>query len=254
MAYLRSAAKLILLIPIGRGDGLPANSITAVPSQNNYIIYEKDATGEFSSNLALKIQSDIPLTIQRYDKDYSSTNGFTHPINEGDGIILITSTCDTDFTSIVPTVDIQKEELATFVKIELGIPEDEAANLPFLDSSSYNATWYESGCGWFPGPPSPAPNDVAAIESNTCLTEAECDNMRQKLGLNTFLAGDFKTKGCFSKNGNGCKFFMHTEIAYLKWYFVSLTLSNIVTFMHTFNNFPLRRLGPGRFYRADVQY
>ena len=47
-----------------------------------------------------------------------------------------------------------------------------------------------------PPPPRPTGNNRVA-----CLTQAQCNNKRQELGLNVFHTGTWTTKGCYSKNG-----------------------------------------------------
>jgi len=111
----------------------------------------------------------------------------------------------------VPTVDILKGRGAasgtTVVNVELmdaddGI-EDETTSrddMPFLKSSSYDATWYENGCLSYSTtlPPVSAPK---VVERTACLTEEACDTIRQSKNIDQFSAGDYPSKGCFTKNG-----------------------------------------------------
>jgi len=209
MRVLQHGVTLALAFAMRKSDALPETSIVSVASPNNFIIYEKNIQNDFATPPArtLKIQSNVPLTIQRYDK--STTGGETHPLNEGDGRILVTSNCDTTETNMMPVVSIQKGDKGdTVVKVELDISTDDASQMPFLKSSSYNATWYEPGCGWFREtiPPTSRPSEEIImggdVQLTTCLTEGDCDEMRQKMGIATFLAGsNYPSDGCFLKNG-----------------------------------------------------
>eukprot|EP00579_Thalassiosira_antarctica_P006894 CAMPEP_0201902994 /NCGR_PEP_ID=MMETSP0902-20130614/55245_1 /ASSEMBLY_ACC=CAM_ASM_000551 /TAXON_ID=420261 /ORGANISM="Thalassiosira antarctica, Strain CCMP982" /LENGTH=1069 /DNA_ID=CAMNT_0048437021 /DNA_START=238 /DNA_END=3447 /DNA_ORIENTATION=- len=219
MKFLQSAVKLAFLFSLCNSiNAFPEKSILSVESPDNFIIYEEN-TDQFSSKplMPLKIQSDVPVTIQRYEK-YESWAG-SHPINEGDGIILVTSTCDTGGTDVVPSVGFEQDGTgATFVTIELsGVGTEEASQMPFLDSSSYDATWYESGCGLYTETTTPTQKPTSdkgaiktqkptsttagAVKSTACLTEVDCDEMRQQMGITKFLVGEYPSKGCFTKNG-----------------------------------------------------
>mmetsp|Transcript_22333 Transcript_22333/g.39359 ORF Transcript_22333/g.39359 Transcript_22333/m.39359 type:complete len:984 (-) Transcript_22333:201-3152(-) len=219
MKFLQSAVKLAFLFSLCNSiNAFPEKSILSVESPDNFIIYEEN-TDQFSSKplMPLKIQSDVPVTIQRYEK-YESWAG-SHPINEGDGIILVTSTCDTGGTDVVPSVGFEQDGTgATFVTIELsGVGTEEASQMPFLDSSSYDATWYESGCGLYTETTTPTQKPTSdkgaiktqkptsttagAVESTACLTEVDCDEMRQQMGIAKFQVGEYPSKGCFTKNG-----------------------------------------------------
>mmetsp|Transcript_1379 Transcript_1379/g.3032 ORF Transcript_1379/g.3032 Transcript_1379/m.3032 type:complete len:694 (-) Transcript_1379:93-2174(-) len=193
-------------------NALPQKSITGTPSPNNYILYEQ-STDQFSSSSpssspSLKIQSNVPLTIHRYTTPDDSLNGY-EPLYEGDGIILVTSNCDTSGTTIVPNVDIVQGRGAatgtTVVNVELMGLGDETTSrdMPFLKSSTYDATWYESGCLSYSttAPPVPGPSTPSEMERTACLTEEECDAIRQSRDIGSFIAGEFPSKGCFAKNG-----------------------------------------------------
>lgn len=55
-----------------------------------------------------------------------------------------------------------------------------------------------------PSPPQTTPPPLPRPTGNNrvaCLTQAQCNNKRQELGLNVFHTGTWTTKGCYSKNG-----------------------------------------------------
>mmetsp|Transcript_29640 Transcript_29640/g.62960 ORF Transcript_29640/g.62960 Transcript_29640/m.62960 type:complete len:867 (-) Transcript_29640:380-2980(-) len=221
MKYLHGAVKIALLLQRLGEDGaftsaFPQKSLVIVPSPNNYILHE-DKTIDLSSGEGrpLKIRSDVPLSILRYNKDYNYV-GYNKPIDEGDGRILVTSDCDTSGTKVVPVVEAIKGQ--TVVSVELGVSPEEASQMPFLEATSHDATWYESGCSFpvfetpMPVPPRPTPAPIppkpvsitdgdANVESTACLSKADCDEARQKMGVAKFSAGNFPSKGCFAKNG-----------------------------------------------------
>ena len=49
--------------------------------------------------------------------------------------------------------------------------------------------------------PQPKPSEVKSVQS-ACLTQEECDNMRQELGFNSLFIGTWPSKGCFYKGDN----------------------------------------------------
>lgn len=114
-------------------------------------------------------------------------------------------------------VEMVKAGNQTILSIKVGVPEDEAADMPFLNSSSYDAIWYEAGCPMpvFSNTPATTtatmPPTSTTTESTTelgsgkffgpCPSETACNEYRKKLGLERFEVGEFPSKGCFSKNG-----------------------------------------------------
>lgn len=123
-------------------------TIKGIPSANNYILYEEPSNKFDESQLS--ITSNVPLTIQRYDDGLTSC---TTLINDNDGVVLVTSTCDTSDTSIVPVVNIQRVggddgETTVNVNVELqGVNNEQ--QMDFMDSASYRANWEENSWGSF---------------------------------------------------------------------------------------------------------
>lgn len=121
-------------------------TIKGIPSANNYILYEEPSDKFDESQLS--ITSNVPLTIQRYDE---GLNSCTTLINENDGIVLVTSTCDTSDTSIVPVVIIKRSggyDGETTVNVELpGVNNEQ--QMDFMESASYEVNWEENNGGSF---------------------------------------------------------------------------------------------------------
>ena len=77
--------------------------------------------------------------------------------------------------------------------------EEASHSIPFLKSSSYDATWYQGDCLSYsttspPVPVSSTPTKV--VEPTACLTKEECDAIRQSKDIVQFQAGDYPSKGC----------------------------------------------------------
>ncbi len=102
------------------------------------------------NNENIVVDSNIPVTIQRYyDEDYFFMIGM-QPVKEGDMKILVTSNCDSSVTSIIPSVSVISTDNAnsglssTSVAIQLDGVE---STQEFLAPSSYHAIWsYTSRC------------------------------------------------------------------------------------------------------------
>ena len=103
--------------------GPDESSIAGVASPPNYILYEETTTDKILMSQPLRIESDVPVTVQRYD-DINYIIG-AGPISEqqGDGVILVTSNCDTGATDVVPTVEITTDGNATLMSVKLGVTE-----------------------------------------------------------------------------------------------------------------------------------
>ena len=121
------------------------------------------------------------------------------PVTESDGYILVTSTCDTNDSTIVPVVNIQEG----IIDVQLpGVTV--GSQMDFLQSSSYEASWIETGCGFYeagdiPDWPSDSTTggggEVTTVEPTTCLTEQDCNQMRSKMNIGAFYSGSYRTKG-----------------------------------------------------------
>lgn len=143
---LRTLSLLLLLVVAlllfsdkGSSQVLPVSpfeeSITGVPSTGNFLLYEQIARISDSQPLESKfsqvrIQSDVPLTIQRYLSDEDAYGG--EPLDDGEAVVLVSSSCDTSDTTLIPMVEIAKAENGTILSIDikLGVSETEAAEMP----------------------------------------------------------------------------------------------------------------------------
>jgi hypothetical protein len=201
MKYPRDAVKLALLLPLaGRSAaqmlGPDESSIAGVASPPNYILYEESTTDKFLMSQPLRIESDVPVTLQRYDDiNYVIAAG---PISEqGDGVILVTSNCDTGATDVVPTVEISNDGNATLVSVKLGITDGGGSLMPFLNSSSYEAVFYENSYIQYTA--ADIQPDDPIVKYVPCMTEAECRVASQEMSIKFFYAGEYATSGCFYK-------------------------------------------------------
>ena len=177
---------------------VPGPSIVGVASSGNFILQEETAVVgvlPLSTSLSLRIRSDVPTTVQRYA-------GVGGPLNESFLVVLVASTCDDWAAAGAPIVDVGMAGTESVVTVQVGIPEDGASDMPFLESSLYEAVWHEPDCETDmdegTGPNAGEGGSSPAV----CATQTECDEMRKFLGIGTFrVSGEFSTKGCFSKNG-----------------------------------------------------
>ncbi|KAL7496516.1 hypothetical protein ACHAWT_007028 [Skeletonema menzelii] len=126
-----------------------AGEITAHPSDGVHLLFEELSSLGWD-NAQIIVDSNIPVTIQRYyDEDHFFLIGMT-PVKEGDMNILVTSNCNSSDTSIIPNVavnstnNVNSGRSSTSVTIQL----DGAQNTTeFLTPSSYHAIWqYTSRC------------------------------------------------------------------------------------------------------------
>ena len=106
---------LLLLLPDGRHraqciaqmigpDESSLSPIVSAPDSlllQDGIVYYDPATS--MAMTPLRIRSDVPVTIQRYD-DVNTIIG-VDPINVGELLVVVTSDCDTSQTTIVPKVE-----------------------------------------------------------------------------------------------------------------------------------------------------
>ncbi len=194
------------------------DSIIGVPSSGNFLLYEQVITTESEEPLQ-RIQSDVPLTVERYLSDKNDGGSWLggEPLAEGTALVLVSSSCDTSDTTVIPVVEIVKAGNDTILSIKVGVPENQAIDMPFLSSSSYDATWYEAGCPMptFPSTTTTTGSTASPLMTTTtqlvgdegkllyapCASEMACDDQRQQLGLTRFEVGEFPMKGCFSKSG-----------------------------------------------------
>lgn len=129
------------------------------------------------------------------------------PIREDEAIVLVTSNCGT--TEVLPKVEFKTEGGQPVISVELGLAPDDASSMPFLESSSYDVTTVDPGCnfgGYRPEDLGLTTEEAELYAGTTCMDEAMCDERRKEMGLGQLYAGNYRTKGCFTKEGSGIAF------------------------------------------------
>jgi hypothetical protein len=176
--------------------GADESSIAGVASPLNYILHEETTDKFLMSSQTLRIESDVPVTLQRYDDiNYVVATG---PISEGAGVILVTSNCDTGATEVVPTVEIANDGNATVVTVKLVVPEGGALEMPFLTSSSYEAVFYENSYIQYTAADIQPEDPI--VKYVPCMTETDCRKACLERDIQSFEVGEYATNGCFYKN------------------------------------------------------
>jgi hypothetical protein len=194
MRYPRDAVKLALLLPLAGRSA--AQMFGGLASPLNYIIHEETTDKFLMSSQPLRIESDVPVTLQRYDDiNYIVAAG---PISEGAGVILITSNCDTGATEVVPTVEITTDGNATLVSVKLGVIEGGGSLMPFLKSSSYEAVFYENSYIQYTAADIQPEDPI--VKYVPCMTETDCREASLERDIQSFEVGEYATSGCFYKN------------------------------------------------------
>ncbi|KAL3808109.1 hypothetical protein ACHAXA_001015 [Cyclostephanos tholiformis] len=186
----RSAARML---------GSDESSLTAVVSPPISLLLEETIEYLPSSTQPLRIKSDVPVTVQRYD-DINYVIG-VNPIDEGELVVLVTSDCDTSETTVVPVIERSLDgDNATLVTVTLGVAEGGASDMSFLASSSYEAVFYENSYVQFIASDI-LPTDPI-IKNVPCMTETDCREASVEIGIggDYFYVGEYATSGCFYKN------------------------------------------------------
>lgn len=138
------------LLLIDNGTIVDAGEITANPAEGIHLSHDELSTLGWNDENII-VDSNIPVTIQRYyDEDYFFMIGM-QPVKEGDMKILVTSNCDSSVASIIPSVsvistdnDVNSGFSSTSVAIKL---DGVQSTQEFLAPSSYHAIWsYTSRC------------------------------------------------------------------------------------------------------------
>jgi hypothetical protein len=201
---------LLLLLPDGRHraqciaqmigpDESSLSPIVSAPDSlllQDDIVYYDPATS--MAMTPLRIRSDVPVTIQRYD-DVNTIIG-VDPINVGELLVVVTSDCDTSQTTIVPKVEWWGEDDSNITLVEVTLGDGIKSDMPFLKSSSYESVFYENSYIQFTS--ADIMPDDPIIRNVPCMTENECRDASAKMGIksNYFNVGEYATSGCFYKN------------------------------------------------------
>jgi hypothetical protein len=127
------------------------------------------------------------------------------PIGVGELTVLVISDCDTSQTTVVPKIDVGKDEdvdgvVTTTLTVTLG--DGVRTDMPHLKSSSYESVFYENSyIQYIASDISP---DDPIVKDVPCTTVDECRDAassRMGIGTNYFYVGEYATSGCFYKNG-----------------------------------------------------
>lgn len=148
MKFTSSAALKCALLLLDFGIIVVSGEITANGSAGVHLLF--DDLNSVGWDETIEVDSNIPVTIQRYyDEDKFFLIGMT-PVRENDMNILITSNCNSSATSIIPSVavnstnDVNSDRSSTSVTIQL---DGAQSTTEFLTPSSYHAIWsYTSRC------------------------------------------------------------------------------------------------------------
>lgn len=182
---------------------LPSLSAAASTSSNT-ILYE-EIISIYSSKL-VRIQSDVPMTVHRFDDGDSNISSPRRQEN-GAAVVLVSSDCDTSLTNVLPVVVITNDEMsnATIMTVTLGVDDVLASRMTFLPSSlpssSYDVVYHSTTTE-----DQQAPTDnnsesrrVLIVNDSPCMTEEMCRKVSEERGFQNLYVGDYTTSGCFYK-------------------------------------------------------
>lgn len=133
MHYLQETVlKCLILLQISN-TAVTADTFEGHASPGNFILKE-----EYTSSLdwsgKIKIDSNIPVTVQQYNDDtYFFLEG-QQPLQSYEAMVLVTSDCSA--TTYIPTVTLGSDSIEVYVQGVL-----DPGSMPFLESSSYEAKW-----------------------------------------------------------------------------------------------------------------
>lgn len=191
--------------------GLDEWSLVAVASPTNAILYEVIDVVKFPPSKPVRIRSDAPVTIQRYNNvnftEASNVYFDRAPLPPGKGAVLVTSDCDTSATDLIPSVAITSDEQnATIVTVTLGVDGIAASGMTFLTSSSYDVVFYSTEIRTAGVEPR-----VLNIKDAPCMTEETCREVSKERGFEFLYVGDYSTSGCFYKESDADKAYWSTR-------------------------------------------
>ncbi len=152
------------LLCLGFGTIVVAGGeITANPAEGIHLLHEElNSLGWNNGNIV--VDSNIPVTIQRYDYD----EDYFFMIGMHDMKILVTSNCDSSDTSIIPSVsvnstnDVNSGISSTSVTIQL---DSVQSTQQFLAPSSYHVIWSYTSWWCVSNPSNPSGSGGVSIQS-----------------------------------------------------------------------------------------
>jgi len=194
MKFSNLAFKCALLL-FRSGSTVLSEEITANPSEGLHLLYEElSSLGWYDHTIV--VDSNIPVTIQRYyDEEYFFMMGM-QPVKEGEMKILVTSNCNSSTTSIIPNItvnstnDVIDGRSSTSVTIQL---DGAQSSTEFLTLSSYHAMWsYTRMCA----PDNPGSVGVSTLQEEISEGENSSSACRNSLLLSMLAL----LQGVLSKN------------------------------------------------------
>jgi len=191
-------------------EGLSSNeinytwSITGIASSDNTILLESSTT--FELTVPIKIQSNVPVTIQRFISPFGNIVG-EYPINNGAGSILVTSNCDSSETKVVPNIvqsyiphTLDENFMTKTYAITLdSVSNERAADMTFLESSSYTMEYFDTSSmmGMYTAEDIDPTDPI--YSSSPCPDVEACRAAASDAGITLFYVGEYPTGGCFQK-------------------------------------------------------
>ena len=180
-------------------------SITGMASSDNTILLESSTT--FELTVPIKIQSNVPVTIQRFIAPFGNIVG-QYPINNGAGSILVTSNCDSSETKVVPNIvqsyiphTLDENFMTKTYAITLdSVSNERAADMTFLESSSYTMEYFDTSSmmGMYTAEDIDPTDPIYSY--SPCPYEEACRAAASDAGITLFYVGEYPTAGCFQKS------------------------------------------------------
>ncbi|KAL3798268.1 hypothetical protein HJC23_000182 [Cyclotella cryptica] len=146
-----STSPLLLLLTLTPTTSQTQDRFTAHPSSpSTTTILAEQYLSTLSYTSPLTINSDVPVTLQKYSDTSTSFLMGQEPVPSNYGMVVVTSDCTTDETSVLPQITVS--ENGEVIDVLVGVSEEEGANnMSFLpDTTRYAAFWsYVFGfCGF----------------------------------------------------------------------------------------------------------
>lgn len=145
MKIFSTSPLFLLLTPSSSQD----QRFTAHPSSPATHILAEQYLSTLTYNAPLTINSDVPVTLQRYSDTSTSFLIGQEPVPSNYGMVVVTSDCTTDQTSAVPEISVS--ENGDSITVAVGVSQEEGASMSFLEETTrYSAFWsYVFGfCGF----------------------------------------------------------------------------------------------------------
>jgi hypothetical protein len=159
-------------------------TVTAVPSSNNHLHAEQTTDQLTSASGGLfVVTANVPVTISRYNDD-KYVDG-EQPLTPYDAKVIVTSSCDTSETDVVPTLT-WDFSTGGAINVELNGVSN-GGSMAFLQPASYSAewTWNNFACDIYPTPAPFALSEISIPPTIVPLVTVT-DNTGEEQSLNDF--------------------------------------------------------------------